>query len=172
CSADAIERSFSAVRGDERDRPDLVVRAIFSHFLLARRHFTPRSGSPCINVVPLLYPPLFTEKLKSAAQSADIERVHRGSAMRLGKQWKWAGLGVCALLAANAIKAQEPAVPSQPVPIVHGDSATPPPPPPPPVHEAAPQETEGDGASWFSGLSLHGDYLLVRPRRNALDFAV
>jgi hypothetical protein len=92
--------------------------------------------------------------------------------MRLGKQWKWAGLGICALLAANAIKAQEPAVPSQPVPLAHSDPATPPPPPPPPVHEAAPPETEGDGASWFSSLSLHGDYLLVRPRRNALDFAV
>jgi hypothetical protein len=56
--------------------------------------------------------------------------------------------------------------------VAHPEQWAPPPPPPPPIHEAAPPETEGESGSLLGGLSLYADYLLIRPRRNALDFAV
>jgi hypothetical protein len=57
-----------------------------------------------------------------------------------------------------------PAPVPQPPPVTDGTVIWPPPAPPP--------TAEHDGHEWYQSIYLVGDYLLVRPRRNALDFAI
>jgi hypothetical protein len=95
--------------------------------------------------------------------------------MRAGRLRAWAGLAVLALLVASPVRAQRvlpppsgvPAPPSAPpLPLIDGGVPPPPGEHPPDEH---PEEAE---RGWLSGVFFLGDYLLLHPRRNALDYAV
>lgn len=102
----------------------------------------------------------------------------------------WATLGVVALLAVQPIRAQEAVPvplpkaavpPARPV-ALEGHAATMPAADGgaaggqhPIAHEVdghAGAEAEAADGNWFNGLYFEGSYLLLKPRRNALDFAV
>jgi hypothetical protein len=105
--------------------------------------------------------------------------------MRTGSFRSYAVLGILAL--AGGLRAQAPQTPPQPLtlPAATGNSLLPTEPKPlvgpqagvPPVdhgpveppHAADAGDSEG---STFQGLFLSGEYLLLRPRRDALDYAV
>jgi hypothetical protein len=96
----------------------------------------------------------------------------------------WVGVGLLALLGAAPLRAQEPSLPGRPAALTPGadrklsvDLDVPPAPAPldpltvhsTDCHTAPAETAERD---WASGLFFDGDYLLIKPRRNALDYAV
>jgi hypothetical protein len=94
--------------------------------------------------------------------------------MRAGGLRAWAGLAVLALLTAHPVRAQGvlpppagvTAPPAPPMPLLDGGV--------PPLPEAHAEEAHAEEAErgLLSGLILGGEYLLLHPRRNALDYAV
>jgi Legionella pneumophila major outer membrane protein precursor len=95
--------------------------------------------------------------------------------MRAGRLRAWAGLATLALLVAGPAQAQgvlpPPAgvtapPPAPPMPLLDGGV-----PPPPDGHPADDHPEEAE-RSWLSGVFFTGEYLLLHPRRNALDYAV
>ncbi len=105
--------------------------------------------------------------------------------MRAGGLRAWAGLAVLALLTAQPVRAQRvlpppggaappgingalppPAPPGPPMPLLDGGV-----PPPADAHPAEEHHDEAEGGP-LSGWFVTGEYLLLHPRRNALDYAV
>lgn len=96
--------------------------------------------------------------------------------MRRGNPRGWAGLLLLlTMLAGQPLWGQQPSPPS---------ANLPPPAPVPSIAESnnemtpaeeygtTPPPAEGEGGNFAKGLVLFGDYLLLKPRRDALDFAV
>ena len=107
--------------------------------------------------------------------------------MRADGLRNWAGVGLLALLGVAPLRAQElPPIPGRPTALTPGAAAdrklptdldlTPAPVPTdaPTIHSTDCHTAPAEGAErgWASGLFFDADYLLIKPRRNALDFAI
>jgi hypothetical protein len=112
--------------------------------------------------------------------------------MRTGSLRYWAVPGVLALLAVGSVQAQDATPlpvaprPAAPLPFPAASGGLPtalpgvePLPQAGPAHPAGPvvgalppSGDHQDEGYWFHGLYFTGDYLLLRPRRNALDYAI
>jgi hypothetical protein len=106
--------------------------------------------------------------------------------MRADRLRNWAGVGLLALLGVAPLRAQElPPAPDRPAALTPGAAdrklptdldLTPAPVPTdaPTIHSTDCHTTPAEEAErgWASGLFFDADYLLIKPRRNALDYAV
>jgi hypothetical protein len=97
--------------------------------------------------------------------------------MRAGRLRKWAGAGLLAVLGVAPLRAQEPS-PPKPAPPVPGVVEQKPSVPSPqfspvdPAAAAAGADCACANRPAWSGLFVDADYLLIKPRRTALDYAI